>query len=1207
MFPLKINTALVGLIEGRVCLDGEHKEPSTLPSPELSSDNLGHLLCAGASISYLPMSLPKFHISRPLLSLSIDPSLNALSLINLSFSHSHYSTSNSHTSHYLSQFLPLAHSTFQPLNTITARERRLLVLGLSTAIKTDQVFALKVFSLRFCPFFLVKIMKMFDTRHAAFAFFKLAFGDNSEETVRLSCVAAHVLSAQGLQLLAQDMVSWLIARVGAGRTNEIVEFMWRNHAMYESDFSVLNTLLRGFLNLGMSLEALEVLRMMRDVRVRPGLSSLTILLRLLLRVGDYGSVWKVFRDMIHKGPCPSNITFNMMIYGFCRQQKVAVAESLLHLMPKFMCSPGVITFNILINACCVRGRTSVAFDWLHLMLNSGCEPSFATLTTIMHALCREGNVGKAHKLLDEIQDMGIAPNAAMYNTLMDGYFKAREVGQASLLYEDMRTKGVSPDCVTFNILVGGHYKYGRKEDWDRFLKDLIVSGLFPDCSLCDVTVSGLCWTGRHDEAMALLLEILEKGLTVSVVAFNSLIGAYSRAGLEDKAFEAYLIMVKCGLTPSSSTCNSLLMSLCRKGWLQEARILFYGMLEKGFPINKVSYTVLLDGHFKMNDLDGARFLWKQMKERGMYPDVVAFTALIDGLSKAGKVEEAYEVFLQMSAMGFVPNNFAYNSLIGGLCDCGRMTEALKLEKEMRQKGLLSDTFTFNIIIDGYCRRGQMKFAIDIFNDMQRIGLLPDIFTFNILIGGYCKAFDMVGAGYMVNRMYSCGLHPDITTYNVRMHGYCRMRKMNQAVIILDQLISAGIVPGTVTYNTMLNGICSDILDRAMILTAKLLKMGFIPNVITTNMLLSQFCKQGMPEKALLWGKKLMEISFDFDEISYTILDQANSLKQDDAELPFKRKGNLGATVRVVEVQLGGHRFKSWNQPVAYDSQSFKINLTVSYVKTNEDKETEKNEAKAKVNVERLGIESEAAVPPNVAMSKGRNLVWGASSSLIIQHLCPNAFAPSGDKTAHKGENKERSPKRTAGSGNGNGGRWQPGDGEDGGGSDWQRSILCRGLGCVMCWGCIVGRDCIARRVSQVGDALPVKGWGCITDEGLRLAFEIGDWWQQAANRANTAIEHLGRVCLGCSKNEGEHTVLVVSLCAVCCNGLALERNSSAYALMEIVPLYCIRGLRHMGRAEFNCGSEKPVGALQGALPLKPFTEKYGIIVRILYFLGGSWI
>ncbi|KAJ1385202.1 Tetratricopeptide-like helical domain superfamily [Sesbania bispinosa] len=781
-------------------------------------------------------------------------SFNSLTLISLShsfslrFTHSLYSTPSSPSDpdccDYLRQFLPFGTSNFKPLSIINPRERRILVLGLSNIIKNEQGFVLKGFSLRFCPFFLVKIMKLLETRDAAFAFFKLAFGNNhdTEEIARLCCIAAHVLAAQNLQLLAQDVVSWVFARIGASRSKELVEFMWRNHPEYESDFSVLNTLMRGFLNVGMSLEALEVLHRMRVVGVRPGITAITILVRLLLRIGDYGSVWKIFKDMLRKGPRPSNITFNAMIYGFCRQQGLVIGESLLHLMTKFQCNPDVFTYNIIINAYCIVGKTSVAIDWLHLMMKSGCEPSIATFNTIMHALCREGNVIEGRKLFDGIQNMGITPNTAICNTLMDGYVKAREVGQASMLYEEMRTKGISPD------------------------------------------LSWLCWAGRLDEAMELLQDLLEKGLTLSVVAFNSLIGAYSKAGLEDKAFETYHIMVKCGFTPSSSTCNSLLLGLCRKGRLQEARKLLYRMSEKGFPINKVAYTVLFDGYFKMNDLDGAQFLWKEMKERGIYPDAVAFTALIDGLSKAGNVEEAYEVFLEMSAIGFVPNNFTYNSLIGGLCNCGKMTEALKLEKEMRLKGLFPDTFTFNIIIDGFCRQRNMKSAVDVFLDMHRIGLMPDVSTFNILVDGYCKAFDMIGADEIVNKMYTCGFDPDITTYNIRIHGYLRIRKMNRAVIILNQLVSAGIVPNTVTYNTMMSGICSDILDHAMILAAKLLKMGFIPNVITTNILLSHFCKQGIPERALLWGQKLREICFGFDEISYRILEKAYHLVQDDVEL-----------------------------------------------------------------------------------------------------------------------------------------------------------------------------------------------------------------------------------------------------------------------------------------------------------------------------------
>lgn len=39
----------------------------------------------------------------------------------------------------------------------------------------------------------------------------------------------------------------------------------------------------------------------------------------------------------------------------------------------------------------------------------------------------------------------------------------------------------------------------------------------------------------------------------------------------------------------------------------------------------------------------------------------------------------------------------------------------------------------------------------------------------------------------------------------------------------------------------------------------------------------------MPEKTLLWGQKLSEISFDFDETSYKIMDRAYHNIQENAE------------------------------------------------------------------------------------------------------------------------------------------------------------------------------------------------------------------------------------------------------------------------------------------------------------------------------------
>ncbi|KAK9013872.1 hypothetical protein V6N11_041863 [Hibiscus sabdariffa] len=500
-------------------------------------------------------------------------------------------------------------------------------------------------------------------------------------------------------------------------------------------------------------------------------------------------VWKLFRDMISEGPCPSNYTFNTMILGFCRKGHLGTAESLLNVMQKYKCNPDACSYNILINANCISGLTLNALTWAQLMIERSCKPNIFTFNIIVNALCSEGNVVEARKIVNEIQEIGLSPNAAIYNTLMNGYVKSRDVGQANMLYEEMKSKGINPDAITFNILVAGHFKYGQKEDGDRLLRELLAMNLLPNHSLCDVSVAGLCWGGRLDEAMEFLENMLERGMKPSIVAFNSIIAAYSRAGLEEDAYKVFEFMMNFSLTPSSSRCSSLLLGLFRKGRLPEAReILYKMMMHKGFTINKVAFTVLLDGYFRKGDLAGAQDIWNEMLHRGISPDAVAFSAFINGLSKAGRIEEAYDLFLDMSNKGLMPNNFVYNSLIGGFCNQGRINEALKLGREMRRKGLVPDIFTFNIIINGFCKHARMKSAFDAFMDIHQAGLVPDIVTYNTLISGYCEAFDMVKVDQIMNSMYASGREPGITTYNIQIHGFCSSRKMNKAVMILDELL-----------------------------------------------------------------------------------------------------------------------------------------------------------------------------------------------------------------------------------------------------------------------------------------------------------------------------------------------------------------------------------------------------------------------------------
>ncbi|GMN48268.1 hypothetical protein TIFTF001_017445 [Ficus carica] len=432
----------------------------------------------------------------------------------------------SHTFDFLNQFLPFAGPNSVSSDSVNSNERRQIAVGLTKIVKSEKNYVLKGFSREFRPCFLVNIMKLLGTRETAFAFFKVAFRDDSDRIVESCCVAAQILAAEDLQFLAQDMVSFVIGIIGASRSRNLVEFMWKYHSFYESDFSVLNTLMRSFLNAEMGSEALEIVSKMREVGVSPTSSASRILLKLLLRVGDYGSVWKFFKDIVRKGPFPTTHTFNMMILGFCRKGLLGIGESLLHVMRKFRCEPDVFTYNIVINANCMRGETSNALEWIHFMIWSGCEPNVVTFNVVINALSKEGEMVKARRFFDGILDLGIFPNTITYNIMIDGYVKAGDLVEAGKLYEDMRYKGISPDGMTFNILIGvlidGYFRMGDHKGARSLWKEMHRGGIFPDAVAFAVFINGLARVGLMD-AYDMLLEAARERFVPSYLSYDSLI------------------------------------------------------------------------------------------------------------------------------------------------------------------------------------------------------------------------------------------------------------------------------------------------------------------------------------------------------------------------------------------------------------------------------------------------------------------------------------------------------------------------------------------------------------------------------------------------------------------------------------------------------------------------------------------------------------
>ncbi|MQL75879.1 hypothetical protein Taro_008262, partial [Colocasia esculenta] len=714
----------------------------------------------------------------------------------------------------LEQFVPWR--VLPPPPPLPIHHRREVFVGLSRAVKTPGWLpALRGLSLGFQAHHLAGVLESIPARGAAVGFLGYVLPDTSVGVVRCCCVAARLLLVAdpggdgSRKPLAEEVVALVIRRMGSAEGRKLSDLVFADGALSPADYSSLSLLLGAFLRCGMAAEAVEVLGRIRSRGLRPNLRTMGCLIKLLFRRCELGDIWKVFREMIHRGPLPSVRSFNEVILGFCLRGDVRVGESLLEVMHRFQRQPDACSFNIVIKAHCLYGQSSDAFRLYQMMQEAGCPPNVKTFNILIHALCREGRMVDARRLFDEMLERGVDSNTITYNVLMDGYVKAGQIDKACSAFREMMARGMSPDCYTFNILVAGHLKF-RWEEGERLMSSVLNAEEFSMDSMLDFVISGCCWEGQLDKAREHLEQALEEGKTPSIIAFNAVIAAYSKAGLEEEAFELYHVMRMAGIEPSAPTCNYLLMCLCDKGRMCEARDLANKMLERGFRINKSTFTILVDGSFRIGDVQGACGIWEDMRRHGVLPDVIAFSAYINGLCRAGYMDKAYDAFYEMRQRQLIPNNFVYNSLINGLVQDGNLADAWNLEREMMEGGLAPDVVTRNIIIKGLCKEKLIHKANDMFLGMYSCGLVPDVVTYNTLIGAYCRMHDINSAWNAIRKMTSEGCDPDITTYNIWIHGLSIGHKMNQAMRSIDDLLSRGIIPNTVTYNTLMNGICTEV-------------------------------------------------------------------------------------------------------------------------------------------------------------------------------------------------------------------------------------------------------------------------------------------------------------------------------------------------------------------------------------------------------------
>lgn len=100
---------------------------------------------------------------------------------------------------------------------------------------------------------------------------------------------------------------------------------------------------------------------------------------------------ELYSEMLHMGVYPNTVTYNSMIDGLCRQNRLDEAKRTFDSMGSKGCSPKVVTFTTLINGYCKAGKVDDGMELAHEMYQRGIVADEVTYKTLIYGFRHVGH------------------------------------------------------------------------------------------------------------------------------------------------------------------------------------------------------------------------------------------------------------------------------------------------------------------------------------------------------------------------------------------------------------------------------------------------------------------------------------------------------------------------------------------------------------------------------------------------------------------------------------------------------------------------------------------------------------------------------------------------------------------------------------------------------------------------------------------------
>ncbi|KAK9912676.1 hypothetical protein M0R45_036527 [Rubus argutus] len=419
-----------------------------------------------------------------------------------------------------------------------------------------------------------------------------------------------------------------------------------------------------------------------------------ILMKGLCLTNRIGDGFKLLQAIKSRGVTPNTVVYNTLLHALCKNGKVGRARSLMNEMEE----PSDVTFNILISGYCGEENLVQALVLLEKCFGLGHVPDVITITKVLEILCNDGRVMEAVKVIERVESNGGLVDVVAYNTLIKGFCRLGKAKLGLRIFKEIERKGCLPNVNTYNVLISGFCESGMLDVALDLFNDMKTDGINWNFDTYDTLIRGLCSGGRTEEGLKILDLMNESngGCRGRICPFNSVLYGLYKENRLDEALDFLTNMGK--LFPRAVDRSLRILGFCKEGATENAKRVYDQMIaERAVPCVLI-YDYLIHRFCQQGCVRQAFELMNEMIAHCYFPVASTFNVLINAFCEQGKVGSALKLLEDMDCRGCSPDIESYSPLVGALCQKGDFQKAWRLILQMVEKGITPDYFTWNSML-----------------------------------------------------------------------------------------------------------------------------------------------------------------------------------------------------------------------------------------------------------------------------------------------------------------------------------------------------------------------------------------------------------------------------------------------------------------------------------------------------------------------------